>query len=449
MISGFLNHPEELPEYVVASCHKKMDTRLNHVLSKPYLDFLHTTSTLIDTAGFPGFTDEFSTSEYSEQRLSTDCIFFSAVFPAIMEVLEKDFPKLRLAAKKVDGTGSFNPYDVYNKDTYMEYHTLLCELVNHFRNGLQILSHLKKVQKKEDFLKHVQYVAILGDFLQTMVWGSVIDAHLKIITKAAVIPTSCLEEVGSLEVDGNEDLYAFGVLPCWQAIREWLKLIVVHFDAIFILSSHMKRVGDPRVTIKVLDVPHPGIERCHWKETLEDEKYFPEGRKNDKGNPSTSEIIEFINNWRNKQVTKELDSKRIETVIQTFKDLYWPPDVILTEQEIDAMVKQISSMSCCSSPGSSAFKESIISDVILMKTDNSNDLKDRILCNLRRLMEKARLFNTLDTAKFNGSIHCELLLASFMSPARKIPSTFQNIVNELSVGVINLYIQTFFIFSTL
>ena len=59
----------------------------------------------------------------------------------------------------------------------------------------------------------------------------------------------------------------------WQAYYEWLKLMVVHFDALRILISFQERVRKP-ITIKIISTPQPDKSLMPWKKLLENERYF-------------------------------------------------------------------------------------------------------------------------------------------------------------------------------
>ena len=87
----------------------------------------------------------------------------------------------------------------------------------------------------------------VGDALQVMVGGSIIEVHMKVITiahdKSCRIMRDVNKETESKETEQDEELYKISsMLPTWQAYYEWLKLMVVHFDAVPILISFRERV---------------------------------------------------------------------------------------------------------------------------------------------------------------------------------------------------------------
>ena len=82
----------------------------------------------------------------------------------------------------------------------------------------------------------------VGDALQTMVRGSIIKVHMKVITiahdKSRCIMRDVNKAMESEETEQDEELYKISsTLLTWQAYYKWLKLMVVHFDAVCILIS--------------------------------------------------------------------------------------------------------------------------------------------------------------------------------------------------------------------
>lgn len=98
------------------------------------------------------------------------------------------------------------------------------------------------------------------------------------------------------ETECDVEIYQISsIYPLWKACCKWLKLMVVHFDAVLILINHMETIINPKVTIKVITTPHLNATLMPWKELLNNERYF-----DDKApfgappGPSTDEIIDFL-----------------------------------------------------------------------------------------------------------------------------------------------------------
>ena len=155
------------------------------------------------------------------------------------------------------------PFEVYNKDTYMEYHGLLCELLKCFRGSLTDLVGLKSQDVKQ-IRQALTDVRIFGDLLWTMVRGAAIEKHLQTVAdfldtpgvvkvnKGGVVGVNKegvvgVDKEGVVGVDeegvvgvGDQEfeiLKPFTIcrgkpLQPWESYRDWLRLQIVYFDAI-------------------------------------------------------------------------------------------------------------------------------------------------------------------------------------------------------------------------
>ena len=161
------------------------------------------------------------------------------MLPKLECLLQIKVPQLLLA---IPATGETSPIITYNQDTYMEYHLILSNLLKKFRLALDVLYELEDPHKKA-FKDTVDGIMQVGDALQTMVGGSIIEVHMKVIMIAHDeshhgITQDVNKETESKETEQDEELYKISsMLPTWQAYNEWLKLMVVHFDAMHVLIS--------------------------------------------------------------------------------------------------------------------------------------------------------------------------------------------------------------------
>ena len=147
------------------------------------------------------------------------------------------------------------------------------------------------------------------------------------------------EETESKETEQDEELYKISsTLPMWQAYYEWLKLMVVHFDAVRFLISFRERVRKS-FTIKVISTPQPDKLLMPWKKLLENERYFCNWLL------PTSTIIAFLEEWWDGQKT---GNPCIEAVISDWCSL--KPDRVL-DSELDSIIKKMTIMKCCQLPG--------------------------------------------------------------------------------------------------
>ena len=102
------------------------------------------------------------------------------MLPKLERLLQIKVPQLQLA---IPATEETSPITAYNQDTYMEYHPILSNLLKKFRLALDVLYELKDPHEKA-FKDTVDGIVQVGDALQTIVGGSIITVHMKVITIA-------------------------------------------------------------------------------------------------------------------------------------------------------------------------------------------------------------------------------------------------------------------------
>lgn len=191
---------------------------------------------------------------------------------------------------------------LYNDVTRIEFHQLLLDLLKRFGEALSIMSDainsLSKPKGQASFNRmafkyQLDNVRMYGYLLMRLARGKAFQMHVESIESALArcILTDRLRsapgdgsqsmEVGVMEVDDVEDietiLRANGSLS--KAFGIWLRLIVVHFDAVEILVTF---VNDPvqfpfrGISIKMLLGPTTGTAIITWPELLRDSKLFPQ-----------------------------------------------------------------------------------------------------------------------------------------------------------------------------
>ena len=104
-------------------CHQ-----LEDAFSELYLQFL---GDLKSSSSFPPFIDmtTLEPPEDSEDKyMLNDRKFFFKILPKLVSILHTKFPRLAQQASQANAKND-NPIAAYNKDTYIEYHHVLCELL--------------------------------------------------------------------------------------------------------------------------------------------------------------------------------------------------------------------------------------------------------------------------------------------------------------------------------
>jgi hypothetical protein len=438
------------------------------------MDFLEDTAAKsASPSTFPPFQN--ITLEYPSEKLygkysKNDVELFDDVLPKLWPLLQYHnenlkFPRLKQAL--LDRVAKTDPITAYNEDTYIEYHLLLWEVLRLFRASLLHLESLDDNQWRGDgFDNIVSGIAIMGVALQTMAGGNIIRKHFKVITAGhgniATMPDMPVnEEIQDDDCQRDHDLYRIiDTHPVSEACFKWLKLMIVHFDAVRILANYMNTFKPPKVTIKVIITPNPGYTQLSWKELLGDERYF---EKEPPGHPTAKKIIEFIEDLQDAQKLKVDDPvgstvsdvmmaqlnkllDREDTYLDTYLDwnrdarsIYRSMTTMMSKRclssenspfqaPLDVILHDIKSLKGVS--GTSEVKRQAIKKII----KNFEDLKEDVLSFLKSNFE---LKNLPSISSFKGSIHCELNLAC-LKMLTNLPkdSKYKHVVSELSVRCI-------------
>ena len=162
MLSEFLRHPDSLLEYVVVACHRQMLRRLVDDLSIPYMCFLEDIASTASSSirSFPQFENITTPGLLKAKHLQSDKRFFT-ILPLLHPNLCSKIPRLQ-ALSKSKGEASNDPDPIvayYNKDTYLEYHQLLWEIITGFKISLKDLSE-KQNTHDEGFDDSVRSVIV-------------------------------------------------------------------------------------------------------------------------------------------------------------------------------------------------------------------------------------------------------------------------------------------------
>jgi hypothetical protein len=293
-----------------------------------------------------------------------------------------------------------------------------------------------------------------------MAGGNIIKMHMDVITAGREGPLHTIpdipvnDEILDDDCQRDHELYQIiDTFPKSQAFHNWLKLIVVHFDAVRILITYMESFRRPKVTIKVLTTPNPNNTQLSWKELLGNEKYF-EKEPLDQSRPTAKMITEFIEASQDAQKLEARGGSSVTDIIMELKkfsdysdsdlDSKWRGDV----QHITTLTNTMASCLLRSSEFGVTAREIKI-DVNSLKGVGGTPADKRlaiesIITKLESLKDKALSFSELglnwnglpSSSSFKGSIHCELNLTCFMMLKTwcDLPNDYKHIVNELSVS---------------
>ena len=311
-----------LTYYVIAVCYEKMITRMTYRVSKSFRDALKNLPPMFE---FPKQFPQISASN------SNDKHFISF----LLDLKARNCLELRTPTDNL--VKHLN--DLYNQETYADFHLVLCELLELFLKSLAELKSLhhelggkppSSIQLKNTIAK-IDFIAMVGTLLRLLVKIQAIKRCLYSIVgflpdRAAGVKANVdnkmdddddddeqdrdeegdglyrddEEDEDELEGDDESDSVGQGsasikLEPKLQACLRSLNLAVVYMDAILVLSHFVKNQNsnsvDIIIDIKILLLPCPSkdMSMLSWKTLLQHETYFP-----GKPSPSAKEIVEFL-----------------------------------------------------------------------------------------------------------------------------------------------------------
>jgi hypothetical protein len=300
----------------------------------------------------------------------------------------------------------------------------------------------KGIGHSTEFQNNLIVLKLVGTVLQLLTRGTVLRTHLETIEssldehrrRVKNIPLNedlkeaeqDAEDVQDEEDQQDEDLKAvqphasfsdsIQPMPLHESYREWLKLMLVHFDAIDVLKGYITAAGrDLKIDIKILVSPPSSSASFPCREIFNSNilvrnnsndfilKYYEEA-----ANSNIDYSVSILNNAQ-----RYLGRNNIKTLKNQIKKLVEKTTV----------------------PGWKDWAQSL-----LHKLDRGEDLGDTI--NLMLGSNQLKFFEFLQEAnknglQFGGTIHCEASLASLLKYSKRNPIgdvTYEKIRTELEVG---------------
>jgi predicted secreted protein len=346
-----------LSTYVVVSSHRKMLNRLMHTkYSQPYMKGLLRIVNTLSTANYQyleplALTSRDMTFLMSIQQIvpksshdASRCKEIDCKFNCGYKLHLPELCRIAEMAKS-----STEPPIFYTEATFLEYHRLLVNLLEHFK--LHLCALVKDAQRGNDCHHHINMIRLFGSTLNNMVSSQIMGRHMQNIeeslwqamnkqkqeeAKGSVgvnlnkakdnsqwprklsgerisletgIETAMGSGVVEVEADNFDEALAcvqWGAVavdstpshmtaelrPLWKLCRDWLRLTVTNFTAMEqLLPTNPGRQSLPiPSSVTVLTAHYQGQHMLPWKDVLRD--YLP---VSDKFPSSSAEkIIEQI-----------------------------------------------------------------------------------------------------------------------------------------------------------
>jgi len=482
--------------YVIAASSDKMHYRITNGPSPLYFECLVKLSkTSFDFMEHPDIRS------IRPDGSNRDQLFLDAI-PLLAECATTKIPNLLQQTMTEDK--SFN---IYNKDTYIEFHNLLCELLKRFRGSLGDLISLKSKDVKE-IRNALISVQIMGDLLWTMVRSAASERHLNTINhllefgEGGVVPDR--EQEGDGQGDGLdtefEQLKPYNVsqgrplLP-WQSYRDWLRLQTLYFDASEIVAQYIASLPPSvNITIKILSPSLPDTKMLPWERMLLDSRYFPEIPKYIQ-QPSGKDLCDYLikftadrpdtmehnggaeNDGRGSKARKgdggkaknkgrkEGESSKntkgsgmgFDIVIDSIRRMQDSEVVAMDLVNLDSVVNQMKGLKNCLSPADDIHFDNTCQRILKLKAAGLTSggrltLIMEILEMIKVLKKRSLLYHNLRTKSlrcgenFTGTRHCEACIVS-LSYLSGIATLGHN--DPLVQKLLSEFLVSYFFFHTL
>lgn len=408
--------------YIIAASFEKMRTRLTKRNSKLYLSCLQNQT---------AFAFKKLPSEVPNEGDRKVDKFVDAI-PHLAQHINTKIPNLLHAANLPP------PIEIYNERTYMEFHRLLCELLNSFglslkklKDALSFKNNNPKWDLKEDIYDALSSVQVMGYYLWTMVRSSAIETHLQTIAEFLDVDSRKMwtpepEPEEGAEDEEDEDFRALEpysiskgkpLLP-WESYRDWLRLMVHYFETSRVLTSHVNAwIYTPdTITITTLSPPLPDERMLDWTTLLKDGSLFlTDSIEMRKG------FIDFLTTSYNEAQMPFAIPADFRKVINSAKAL---------EQELESDPQNsltrinnlLQTVRDCD-PADSDSRETILEKILALKTSQPQDRPAKmqtILNMLHSLSKRASFYSSLKDGplrkgeRFHGKYHCEAYVASLL-----------------------------------
>jgi len=250
-------------DYILAACTPKIFNRFTHPkLSRPFICSLTAITSFEFKDAYPeGDSPDNALYDYK---------------PNLAQLFPDKIPNLHKLCKSTAGDRSAR---LYTADTCTEFHWLLRQLLEMFEDLLKKL-HNNRLKNPEKFLSLLHAPILFGNALWVISRNGAIESHLKAIEDKLLLLHETADKgqdrsgAGEGEINGSgaegdeidadhQDVQPFtyrgdNKVPLWMSYRDWLQLMVVHFDAVAIIHRHVTSKYFPYkgVSLRVI-VPPP------------------------------------------------------------------------------------------------------------------------------------------------------------------------------------------------
>ena len=440
-----LNHRDRLLLYIITVCYPKMKRRFQQPdLSAPYIHSLNS----VNMAEI-----EFRESE-PMLKLGDQKFFKQSLVTLSTSIEIPNICEQRCLYERQN----WNPATVrfYTKDTYREFHVLLLDLLGTFDRSLKNLESsagrtpppsgtAPRPPNLEEFRKNLKIFALTGLALQNLANGAILETHLKTIESSlkehrrVVTATESMPEV---EPDQDDDLEAVQPLasirtdtgdsqemPLHMSYKEWLKLMLIYFDAINIINNFVDKPQFPFKTISIKVLVSPAVSKAllPWKELFTYSDIF-----------SQTDVLNGQHLLSGNVILSYLQSVVDTRLDQSYQ---WIQQVqgACKSRKVWDLKNSLSKLKDSKLPGWEKWAQDILLDTRLAAPETGTDFAwvgERIELLLSSTNVKfLKYLRDADRHKFSGTMHCEAALTSLLRHSKNgtIDGAYEDIRAQLEV----------------
>ena len=473
---------DTLQSYIIAASFPKMLHRMDNrrTLAKCYYDCLIKTESKTFDYRDPPMAMMGSMNKRRDDKL------FLEYLPSLIK-FSNTLPNLtKISTLRAEE----RPSEIYNKETYMEFHRLLINLLKHFHTSLTNLQRIQASSSRNltEITNELSFVQTLGRCLRATVRCGVMERHLITIEHLLVADyhegelgtgkTSFDAPPEDEDAQPEEETEFDALKPSsmrhgqplrlWQSYQDWLRVLVIYFDASSILKDHIKRHFPANyfdIDIMILAPSLPDQEMLPWKQLLRHESYFPR-LPNVSEQPSADELITFLTFEEKEEgkrnMTKDSSNQKrfsIEQLREKVEGLKIQQENAIADRGADMddlsaeaklVIEKMSRLKNYSLPEwdqyTFAIREQVESLTLPNQTGSPQarlDVIREIVKNCETLRRHSVLYDNLKEGSllslgtgFKGTRHCEVCIASLIG--KPGPTVYEELLKDFAVSRISM-----------
>ena len=340
------------------------------------------------------------------------------------KLFEMEIPEMAKLVNQVKGKtfDESQHLQLYSKTTYMEFHKVFVELLRFFSHELDALKKHLNTWDPSHLNSALKRALFIGFGLQRLARGSALQMHLRNIEGDLTDfhRDDCDEDPDERDEAFEEIHHSAWTRAAkrparWKFYRDWLRTMLVHFDAIEVLATHASGQYFPYDYIKVrVFVPRRRQNDSNllkWEKLLESPALFPGGN-----GPNNNDISEFLK--------KKFNPAGLDWAINVRKK--WNSANASVDSELVKMEME-------------RWKGSKLNGwedaVDQLNTALADQLPGLFTSTIDSLISAGRLLiNFSNERTFTGSLHCEASLASLLQ---------DRLVEDITIDGVDQWVMLF------